>query len=64
MIRTIPASGLVLSSASEQSAKETLALGCWSQQQFLGKDSEWFAERITNDASHFAVFHHGEKWPK
>ena len=61
MIRTIPASGLVLSSASEQSAKETLALGCWSQQQFLGKDNEWFAERITNDASHFAVFHHGEK---
>ena len=61
MIRTIPASGLVLSSASEQSAKETLALGCWSQQQFLGKDSEWFAERITNDASHFAVFYHGEK---
>ncbi len=61
MIRTIPASGLVLSSASEQSAKETLALGCWSQLQFLGKDNEWFAERITNDASHFAVFHHGEK---
>lgn len=61
MIRTIPASGLVLSSASEQSAKETLALGCWSQQQFLGKDNEWFAERITNDVSHFAVFYHGEK---
>ena len=61
MIRTIPASGLVLSHANEQSAKETLEMGCWSEKQFVGEESEWYAERITNDCSHFAVFYHGEK---
>ncbi|MDU8924228.1 UDP-N-acetylmuramate:L-alanyl-gamma-D-glutamyl-meso-diaminopimelate ligase [Pasteurellaceae bacterium LIM206] len=61
MIRTIPASGLILSAAAEQSVKETLDMGCWSEKQFLGKEQEWFAERISHDCSQFAVFHHGEK---
>ena len=47
MIRTIPSTGRVLSFADEQSVKETLNMGCWSEQQFIGKDKEWFAERIT-----------------
>ena len=61
MIRTIPSTGRVLSFADEQSVKETLNMGCWSEQQLIGKGKEWFAERITNDCSEFAVFHHGEK---
>lgn len=61
MIRTMPQSGLVLSNAAETSAKETLAMGCWSTQQFIGEEQEWYAERMTNDCSQFAVFHHGEK---
>ena len=61
MIRTMPKSGLILSADSETTAKETLDMGCWSETQFLGEDKEWFAERITNDSSQFAVYHHGEK---
>lgn len=61
MIRTIPASGRILSVATEQSVKETLDMGCWSEKQFLGKEQEWNAERITNDCSRFAVFHLDEK---
>ncbi|MFC2510661.1 MAG: metal ABC transporter solute-binding protein, Zn/Mn family, partial [Veillonella parvula] len=49
MIRTIPSTGRVLSFADEQSVKETLNMGCWSEQQLIGKGKEWFAERITND---------------
>lgn len=61
MIRTMPKSGLILSADSETTAKETLDMGCWSETQFLGQDKEWFAERITNDCSQFAVYYHGEK---
>ncbi|MGV3059718.1 UDP-N-acetylmuramate:L-alanyl-gamma-D-glutamyl-meso-diaminopimelate ligase [[Pasteurella] aerogenes] len=61
MIRTIPASGRILSVANEQSVKETLEMGCWSQCQYLGKDQQWYAERLTNDSSHFEVYHNGEK---
>lgn len=61
MIRTMPASGLVLSSANEKTVQQTLAMGCWSETQFLGEDKEWFAQRLTNDCTQFAVFHQGEK---
>ncbi|URL02638.1 UDP-N-acetylmuramate:L-alanyl-gamma-D-glutamyl-meso-diaminopimelate ligase [Avibacterium sp. 21-595] len=61
MIRTIPASGRILSFANEQSVKETLEMGCWSEQQFLGENQEWYAERITNDCTEFSVYHFGEK---
>lgn len=61
MIRTISSKGLILSTANEQSVRETLEMGCWSEKQFIGKDQEWYAERISNDCSHFAVFHRGEK---
>ncbi|MGQ0285670.1 UDP-N-acetylmuramate:L-alanyl-gamma-D-glutamyl-meso-diaminopimelate ligase [Pasteurellaceae bacterium 22721_9_1] len=61
MIRTMPQSGLVLSVANEQSAKETLDMGCWSEKQYLGKDQEWYAERLTQDSTRFAVYHKGQK---
>ncbi|MFZ7343651.1 UDP-N-acetylmuramate:L-alanyl-gamma-D-glutamyl-meso-diaminopimelate ligase [Avibacterium volantium] len=61
MIRTIPASGRILSFANEQSVKETLEMGCWSEQQFLGEGQEWYAERITNACTEFSVYHFGEK---
>lgn len=61
MIRTIPVSGRILSFANEQSVKETLEMGCWSEQQFLGEGQEWYAERITNDCTEFSVYHFGQK---
>ena len=61
MIRIIPSSGLILSDKTEQSVKETLDMGCWSHKQFLGEEQDWYAQRISNDCTHFAVFHKGEK---
>ncbi|WP_032093542.1 UDP-N-acetylmuramate:L-alanyl-gamma-D-glutamyl-meso-diaminopimelate ligase [Necropsobacter rosorum] len=61
MIRTMPASGRILSVAAEQSVKETLEMGCWSETQFLGEGQEWHARRLTNDSTEFTVFHHGEE---
>ena len=61
MIRTISSSGLILSDKTEQSVKETLDMGSWSHKQFLGEEQEWYAQRISNDCTHFAVFHKGEK---
>lgn len=60
MIRIMPASGLILSHAQEQSVKDTLAMGCWSAQQFVGKDKQWYAERISNDCQQFQVYHQGK----
>lgn len=61
MIRTIPNNGRILSFADEQSVEQTLAMGYWSECQYVGKDQEWYAERITHDCTEFSVFHKGEK---
>ncbi len=61
MIRTMPKSGRILAFAHEQSVKETLDMGCWSEMHFLGQDQEWHVERIAHDSSHFAVYHQGKK---
>ena len=61
MIRTMPQSGRILSVANEQSVKQTLEMGSWSEQQFIGKDQQWYAERINQDSSHFVVYHQGIK---
>ena len=36
-------------------------MGCWSECQYVGRDQEWYAERIKHDCTEFAVFHNGEK---
>jgi len=61
MIRTIPNNGRILSFAHEESVQQTLAMGCWSECQYVGRDQEWYAERIKHDCTEFAVFHNGEK---
>jgi len=61
MIRTIPNNGRILSFANEESVQQTLAMGCWSECQYVGCDQEWYAERIKHDCTEFAVFHQGEK---
>lgn len=61
MIRAMPQSGRILSTKAEQNAQDTLAMGNYSELQFIGKENEWFAEPLNADCSHFAVYHFGEK---
>ena len=61
MIRTIPNNGRILSFAHEESVQQTLSMGCWSECQYVGREQEWYAERIKHDCTEFAVFHNGEK---
>ena len=61
VIRTMPQKGRILSAKSDKNVQDTLAMGSYSELQFIGKDNEWFAEPITADCTQFAVYHHGEK---
>lgn len=54
LLRTVPASGLVLSPEATPAVAETLAMGCWSQREAYGSD--WQAELLTPDGSQFALF--------
>ncbi|QIM62498.1 UDP-N-acetylmuramate:L-alanyl-gamma-D-glutamyl-meso-diaminopimelate ligase [Pasteurellaceae bacterium Orientalotternb1] len=61
VIRTMPQKGCILSAKSDKNVQETLAMGIYSELQFIGKENEWFAEPITADCTQFAVYHHGKK---
>lgn len=54
LLRTVPASGLVLSPEATPAVAETLAMGCWSQREAYGSD--WQAELLMPDGSQFALY--------
>lgn len=55
LLRMVPANGLVLSPEDTPAVKQTLDMGCWSERQSYGTD--WRAELISNDGSHFALYY-------
>jgi UDP-N-acetylmuramate: L-alanyl-gamma-D-glutamyl-meso-diaminopimelate ligase len=58
LLRMVPGNGLVLSPAKVTAIDETLAMGCWSEQQRYGQD--WQTELLTKDGSAFRVSLPGE----
>ena len=54
LLRTVPASGLVVSPEGVPAVAQTLALGCWSQREAYGTD--WRVELTVADGSAFQVF--------
>lgn len=58
LLRMVPGNGLVLSPAKVTAIDETLAMGCWSEQQRYGQD--WQTELLTKDGSAFRVSLQGE----
>jgi UDP-N-acetylmuramate: L-alanyl-gamma-D-glutamyl-meso-diaminopimelate ligase len=57
LIRMVPKNGLILSPSDVPAIEETLAQGCWSSRQCLGK--EWSSQLLNKDGSQFDVIHNG-----
>ena len=58
LLRMVPGNGLVLSPANVVAVDDTLAMGCWSEQQRYGLD--WQTELLSKDGSAFRVSLQGE----
>lgn len=73
LVRTVPATGLIIRPARDRHLDSALAMGCWSptQSTALGGESDladWHGELITEDGSEFMVVHHQQpvgrvRWP-
>ncbi|WP_298445554.1 UDP-N-acetylmuramate:L-alanyl-gamma-D-glutamyl-meso-diaminopimelate ligase [uncultured Ferrimonas sp.] len=59
LLRMVPSSGLILHPGGE-AIEQTLALGCYSEQQRLGDDNDWQVNKISADGSVFEVLLGGE----
>lgn len=64
MIRTMPASGRILSVANEPNVKATLDMGCWSQQQFLGQDQTGMLNGSAMIARNLVFSTKARKWQR
>lgn len=60
LIRIIPSKGRIIWPESDINLKQTLAQGCWSEQELVGEQGRWLAKKITPDASQWQVFLDGE----
>jgi UDP-N-acetylmuramate: L-alanyl-gamma-D-glutamyl-meso-diaminopimelate ligase len=55
LVRTVPGNGRILAPKQDSALEDVLARGCWSEQEFSGKQGDWQAEKVTRDGSHFKV---------
>src|SRR5690606_27735076 len=52
--------GRIIYPAGVTAINDTLAKGCWSETESFGAASDWQAEKIHADGSHFSVLQAGE----
>ncbi len=62
LVRTIPASGLIIAPHKDEAINDVLQRGCWSEVESLGESKDgWTTEDITEDASQFRVLLKGKE---
>ena len=61
LVRTIPASGLIIAPHDEAAIEDVLKRGCWSELEYFGEgEGGWTTQDIVPDASEFEVLLDGE----
>jgi UDP-N-acetylmuramate: L-alanyl-gamma-D-glutamyl-meso-diaminopimelate ligase len=60
LVRTVPASGRIVTNGADANLEQTLALGCWTPVERFGPGQTWRAELLTADGSQFRV-HQGAR---
>lgn len=61
LVRIVPGTGKIIMPDNDMNLKQTIGMGCWSEQEFTGETGDWQAKKLSNDSSHFEVFHKGER---
>ncbi len=63
LLRTLPASGLLLHPHQEPAVDAVLARGLWSRRQSLGEvaEADWSIGEVGEDGSAFTVLHRGQR---
>ncbi len=56
LVRTVPASGLIIHPAGEAALERVVAMGCWTPRQTTGERGNWQARLLEADGSVFEVY--------
>jgi UDP-N-acetylmuramate: L-alanyl-gamma-D-glutamyl-meso-diaminopimelate ligase len=60
LVRTVPASGLIIHPAGEAPLERVMAMGCWTPRQTTGEKGDWQARLLAADGSVFEVYLDGQ----
>ena len=61
LVRIVPGQGRIIWPENDINPKQTMAMGCWSEQELVGEQGRWQAKKLTTDASEWEVLLDGEK---
>lgn len=56
LVRTVPASGLIIYPQREEALERVIAMGCWTPCQTTGEGGQWQARLLEADGSRFEVW--------
>ncbi|WP_339648890.1 UDP-N-acetylmuramate:L-alanyl-gamma-D-glutamyl-meso-diaminopimelate ligase [Halopseudomonas pelagia] len=56
LVRTVPASGLIIYPKAEVALERVIAMGCWTPCQTTGEGGQWQARLLAADGSRFEVW--------
>jgi UDP-N-acetylmuramate: L-alanyl-gamma-D-glutamyl-meso-diaminopimelate ligase len=60
LVRTVPASGLIVANGQDRNIADTLAMGCWSTVERFGVADGWAVQPLNPEGSHFRVSLNGK----
>ncbi|WP_440903892.1 UDP-N-acetylmuramate:L-alanyl-gamma-D-glutamyl-meso-diaminopimelate ligase [Catenovulum sp. SX2] len=58
LVRIVPQSGLIISHQDDANVEDTLAMGCWSEQNKIGK--EWSYKAVSPDCTQIEIYFNHE----
>ena len=58
LVRIVPQSGLIISHQDDENVEDTLAMGCWSEQNKIGK--EWSYKAVSPDCTQIEIYFNRE----
>ena len=61
LVRTVPASGLIIHPQQDQALQRVIGMGCWTPRQTTGEGGQWQARLLEADGSHFEVMLDGKR---
>jgi UDP-N-acetylmuramate: L-alanyl-gamma-D-glutamyl-meso-diaminopimelate ligase len=59
LVRLVPQSGRIFWPEQDLNLKQVIAMGCWSEQELIGDNGKWQAEKLSVDAAHWQVLEDG-----
>ncbi|EJS93747.1 UDP-N-acetylmuramate:L-alanyl-gamma-D-glutamyl-meso-diaminopimelate ligase [Pectobacterium wasabiae] len=60
LVRLVPGTGKIISPTNDLNLKQVMAMGCWSEQELVGEEGVWRAQKVAIDASQYQVYLNNE----